>query len=248
MSRKSKLRRNITLWHKRIGLTSAVFVFILSATGFLLNHTSDFSLDSRYITSSWLLKFYSVKSPEIRSYKLGEDWVSQADGALFFNSEYLSSCDGQLMGAVSLANYWVAVCKKSSVLFSFDNSVIEIIDGTFGLPVPIARVGLCGAYVCVRSGGADIRLNFESLEWVAVAKEAVLWSRPGKLPSDLAAGVELVSKSRVISVEKLVLDLHAGRFFGWAGQFLVDVMALCFCLFAGSGIYVWASKRKKKSL
>lgn len=245
MSRKSKLRRNITLWHKRIGLTSAIFVFILSSTGFLLNHTSDFSLDSRYITSSWLLKLYSVKGPEIRSYKMRDDWVSQAGDSLFFNSEHLSSCDGQLMGAVSLANYWVAVCKKSSVLFSFENSVIETIDATFGLPVPIVRAGLCGAYVCVRSGGADIRLNFESLEWVGITEHEVLWSRPGQLPSDLAAGVERVSKSKVISVEKLVLDLHAGRFFGWAGQLLVDVMALCFCLFAGSGIYVWASKRQK---
>ncbi len=248
MSRKSKLRRNITLWHKRIGLISAIFVFILSATGFLLNHTSDFSLDSRYITSSWLLKLYSVESPELRSYKLGDDWVSQAGESLFFNGEYLSDCGGQLVGAVSLKNYWVAVCKESSVLFSFENSVIETVDDAFGLPVPIARAGLCGTYVCVRSGGGDIRLNFESLEWEGVTDQKVLWSRPGQLPGDMEAAVELMSKSKVISVEKVVLDLHAGRFFGWASQFLVDVMALCFCLFAGSGVYVWASKRQKKSL
>lgn len=245
MSKKTKLRRKITKWHRRIGLTSAIFVFMLSVTGFFLNHTSALSLGSRFISNSWLLSAYSVERPEIRSYPMGDHWLSQANTSLFLDAEYLSRCEGQLIGAVSQENYWVAICSDSLLLFSFDNELIEKIDSTVGLPLPLARAGLCDLSLCVKTRDSSLRLDLDALDWQDASAQEVQWFRPEQPPETLRLGIENNARSRVISVEKLVLDLHAGRFLGVLGPLFMDLMALCFCLFAGTGIYMWSSKRTR---
>lgn len=49
-------------WHRRIGIASAFFVFVLSITGIILNHNSALGLHKDFITSDWLLSWYGYDS------------------------------------------------------------------------------------------------------------------------------------------------------------------------------------------
>ncbi len=248
MSRKNKLRRKITKWHKRIGLISAVFVFVLSATGFLLNHTSAFSLGERFISSSWLLALYDVQAPQVRSFPLNGQWLSQADNTLYLNDEAVHGCDGELVGAVVLSTYWVAACSEALLVFSPENALIEKVDTNTGLPVPILRFGRCAEAlkVCLKTRDGTVALDLDALAWQAADESSVQWSVITVAPEGIEHAVIAQAKTHIISWEKLILDLHAGRYFGPLGPLFMDVLALLFCLFAGTGIYMWSSKRKKR--
>jgi hypothetical protein len=45
-------------WHRRVGVTSAVFVIILAVTGLILNHNIMLDLHNVHITNPWLLEWY----------------------------------------------------------------------------------------------------------------------------------------------------------------------------------------------
>lgn len=49
-------------WHRRIGITAAVFVVILSVTGIILNHNVTLGIDKNFITNEWLLEWYGYDS------------------------------------------------------------------------------------------------------------------------------------------------------------------------------------------
>lgn len=45
-------------WHRRVGITAAVLVVIISITGLILNHNTSLGLHKDFITSKWLLEWY----------------------------------------------------------------------------------------------------------------------------------------------------------------------------------------------
>ncbi len=244
MSKKGKFRRKLTKWHRRIGLISALFVFLLSLTGFFLNHTASLGLDSRFISSDLLLHFYSVEDPEIRSFPIEERWVSQIGHRIYLDSRVLMECEGHLLGAVGTEQYNVVTCSEKVVMFTAEFELIEKIDSAFGLPVPILKLANCEA-VCIKTRDASLRLDLDALVWHSVEEAQISWLRPAALPDTLRIQLTRLAKSHVISLEKLMLDLHAGRFMGVLGPLFLDLMALCFCAFSATGIYMWSTKRKK---
>ncbi len=237
----------MTKWHKRLGLVSAVFVLLLSFTGILLNHTSALHLGKTFVSAPWVLSVYSVESPNIRAFAMNENFVSQAGKAIYFDNQRVWVCDGSLQGALIADDYWVALCSESLALFSFDNVLIETIDVTYGLPVPILRVARCGEGVCIKTKNQALALDFDSLAWTPIDDLGLVWLIPSQAPEALRRDISLQAKQRVITLEKVVLDLHAGRFLGGLGPFIMDVVAICFCLLAGTGIYMWSRKRNKRS-
>ncbi|MFL0800538.1 MAG: PepSY domain-containing protein [Agarilytica sp.] len=244
MSKKGKFRRKLTKWHRRIGLLSALFVFLLSVTGFFLNHTASLGLDSRFISSDALLYFYSVEDPEIRSFPVDERWISQIDHRIYLDERVLMECEGHLLGVVAFEEFSVVACSEKVVMFTAAFDLIEKIDSTFGLPVPILKLADCEA-VCIKNRDATLRLDLDALVWHNENEAQITWLRPEPLPDTLRVQLTQLAKSQVISLEKLMLDLHAGRFMGALGPLFLDLMALCFCAFSATGIYMWSVKRKK---
>ena len=54
--------------------------------------------------------------------------------------------------------------------------------------------------------------------------------------------------NEILTLDKVVLDIHTGRFFGSAGEWLMDIAAIALLLLSASGLYMWYRKpeRKKK--
>ena len=57
-------------------------------------------------------------------------------------------------------------------------------------------------------------------------------------------------RGEVLSLQRLLLDMHSGRFFGSKGVWVYDLLALLVFLLAGSGLVLWirtgAVKNRKK--
>jgi len=66
MSQKKRQRKKkpLLIWHRYLGLASALFVIILSITGILLNHTESLRLDERPVAQRWLLNIYGIAAVE----------------------------------------------------------------------------------------------------------------------------------------------------------------------------------------
>jgi hypothetical protein len=52
------LRPWLWRWHRRAGLAAAAILLLVTATGILLNHTSELSLSRKYVGESWLLSLF----------------------------------------------------------------------------------------------------------------------------------------------------------------------------------------------
>ena len=49
-------------WHRTIGIFSAGFMLFLALSGFVLNHSQNFQLDKKFISSPSLLFWYGIKA------------------------------------------------------------------------------------------------------------------------------------------------------------------------------------------
>jgi uncharacterized iron-regulated membrane protein len=51
-------------------------------------------------------------------------------------------------------------------------------------------------------------------------------------------------RSEVLPLERLLLDLHSGRFFGSAGPWIMDAAAVLLVLLALSGTWIWLRRKR----
>ena len=56
--------RSFYRWHRRLGITAALFVILLTITGVLLNHNASLNLQKAYIKNEWLLDWYNIDAKQ----------------------------------------------------------------------------------------------------------------------------------------------------------------------------------------
>lgn len=53
-----------------------------------------------------------------------------------------------------------------------------------------------------------------------------------------------------LTADRVLLDIHTGRFFGAIGTLIVDIATICLLFLTGTGFYIWlrskSEKRKKR--
>ena len=68
-----------------------------------------------------------------------------------------------------------------------------------------------------------------------------------ELPADLRATLLTIHRGNTITLERLVLDLHAGRIAGPAGVWLADAIAVLFIALALTGLWMWNKSRRRRA-
>lgn len=248
--KKHQLRRAVRVWHKRVGIISALVVIFLSITGILLNHSSDFALDQTKVKSDILLKLYGREIPAIRTVEVraesGAYLLSELGTQLYINESYLHYCDSQLVDGLKIGELSVVACEQSLLLFDASDSLLDVIAPSYGLPVPIKKLGRCGAGFCIDTGEAVFQVDSDNLSFTEVDFEL----EPPVYVTTTKSIEEAIYRSYGVadlSFERVILDLHAGRFLGKFGTWVLDIFALLFVFVAGTGIYIWlrsSSSRK----
>lgn len=250
-----KLRSALMRWHRRLGIFSFLVLILLCVSGFLLNHSHQLGLDSNAVKSRTLLSLYGIDVPQFEGVKVGNNWVGAVDRQLFLNRQALGECEERFIGALlsSEQELWILACEQEIQIFTIEGELVEKLGPEWGLPVPISKLGLCNNMLCLISNGqlysfdqlslnielvkssrADIDLNFVSLN-----------SEP--LPNDLQLFYQNQFAGSELNWQRLIQDIHAGRFLGVLGPWVLDIFTLIFLVISGTGFYLWFSQSRKKN-
>ncbi len=235
-------------WHRRIGLVAALFAVLLAVTGIMLNHTENLKLDSRHVHSTMLLDWYGIKAPvQSLSYVAGEHWISQLGDRLYFDKRELPHKTGRLVGVVALQDRIIVAVGSNILLLTVAGDLLETVSGAEGVPAGIRDIGVKDTGLVVRASHGDYLSDKDALDWqeseqdgdVHKPVEGVVWAKPAPLPPVLYDQLAEAYRGQDLSVERVLLDLHSGRFWGWGGVWFMDAIAILITLLALSGVWMW---------
>jgi len=241
--------------HRIIGLAASILVIILVVTGWMLNHTERLKLDDRPVPYGWVLDWYEI-SPKgvLVSFKTQNHWISHLGGVLFFDGKTAASDFPAPVGATAFRNgndFILAVAGPDQLAFFTRNGdIIDIIDKR-DLPGTINLVGHNPEERLIADiGTGAFILGDDLMTWQPLAKgegsgaglgegeNSVTWAQADITPKPLADSIFARMRGNHLNMERLILDLHSGRFFaGSWGVLMMDLAALALLFLALSGAY-----------
>lgn len=240
--------RSLYVWHRYMGLSAALVALLVAATGVLLNHTEDFDFDSRHVQSDWVLDWYGIEPPaDLLSFPLADRHVTLMGEHLYLDTKEIDGEYRDLVGAVLMEDVFVVAVSDSILLLTARGELIERLQVEDGVPAGIKRIGTDAQGALVVQGSHVLyRADDDFLHWQHAdgPVPSVEWARPGALEPQLKASLQNHFRGEVLPVERLVLDLHSGRFFGPLGPWVVDAAAVLITLLALSGTWIWLKRRR----
>ncbi len=233
-SRKSSWRF-LFKFHRYTGLCMAIIIVLLSVTGIILNHTNDLKLDSHYVKNTAILDWYGIKPPETDiAFTSNNHWIIQAGEHIYFETKLLLKTSETLVGVVYTESFFLLGFTHSLILVSPEAEIIERIEK------PLTQIGI-DTYdsVFIISEGRILYSNDTLLSWQETDQKPPKWSKPSQAPLKLNQHISDLTRNNILPYERLLLDIHSGRFFGAYGVVIVDIAGIFFILLAISGCWMW---------
>ncbi|HHH44816.1 MAG TPA: hypothetical protein ENK49_11820 [Gammaproteobacteria bacterium] len=240
--------RSFYVWHRYMGVSAALFTLVIAVTGLLLNHTEDFRFDSRHVQSDWVLDWYGIRAPqELLSFTVGDRYITLMGEHLYLNRREIEGNYRQLAGAIRNNELFVVAVSDSILLLTLRGERVDLLQRSDGIPAGIDRIGTdADGAVIVRTSLDYYQPDAEFLHWSRRDGEptGMHWATPGLLDPRLKAALQNHFRGEVLPVERVLLDLHSGRFFGWLGPWVFDAAALLLVLLSLSGTWIWLKRRR----
>lgn len=238
------LRRKFSLllhrWHRRIGVMASLFVIWMVISGWLLNHTATFDLAHRVVTANVITEHYGLRGelPE-RAFIADDHWFAVSGDVAILDSKKIDLPIAQPLGMAIGDNLLFVADATRIILLTTDGSLV---DNVIAPLTNIERIGNgCGGVVIAN---ADKTLMTKDGAIWSACNDAVQWSRSAALTASQRTILSLLLHPG-ISLERLLLDLHSGRFFGAPGPYFVDAIGFALALLASSGLWLFARHRRR---
>ena len=237
--------RSLYLWHRWIGLLSAVFVILLALTGLALNHTEELALDSAHVQSPALLDWYGIRAPtEITAFSAGGVTVSRVGSRIYADSKEVAIIEPPLLGAVYFSDLLILATADKLLLLTREGELVEEMGAAAGIPADIKTIGITrDERLAIGTANGFHLADSELLAWQATSRPDAHWSEPVTLDPALVTALQASYRGNGLPVERVILDLHSGRILGPWGVYLMDGAAIVFLLLACSGIWLWGKRR-----
>lgn len=230
-------------WHRRVGLAAAALLVLLALTGVALNHSHALRLAQRPIGAAWLQHWWGVPPPRlVATWPLDGHWLSQWDGQLFIDDRRVQDLAlDALVGVAGSPGLWWVVDRRQVLLLLPDGRLVE----TLGLPgqasARAAGQAPAGAWVATDDGRywqVDAEGRFSALGGPASPSAA----NP-VLPATLQARIATQPRPDGLHLERVLLDLHSGRWLGTWGPWVMDAAALGLLWLTLSGVWRTSQRR-----
>lgn len=231
-------------WHRRIGVVLLAFIVMLVLTGIAINHSASWGLDKSFVQQTWLLNYYGISEPELRSFRHQNEWLAQSGASLYLNDQEIGSCDGLLLGAVKQADDWLVLCEGRLQVFNHQGVRLDDISESLGLPPAVNAIAASGNNIYLQTSTATIEFDPVRLTFTALSNpiQDADWAAEAEAPLALRELWLSAHRGNGVNWERVLLDLHSGRLFGPVGVILTDIAAILLLLLALSGVWVWVSK------
>ena len=240
--------RSFYVWHRYMGVSAAIFVLVIAVTGLLLNHTEDFQFDSKHVQSDWVLDWYGIKAPrDMHSFLAGDRYVTLMGEHLYLNRREVEGSFQQLVRATLNKDMFVVAVSDSILLLSPRGELIDRLQRSDGIPAGILRIGSdAGGAVIVQTSLDRYQPDADFLHWSRWDNDpaSVRWATPSPLDPKLKSALQHHFRGEVLPVERVILDLHSGRFFGQLGPWVFDAAAVLLILLSLSGTWIWLKRRR----
>jgi len=240
--------RSLYLWHRYMGVSAAVFVLLIAATGLLLNHTSDFGFGKQHVRAGWILDWYGIRAPEhLLSFAADKHYITLMGEDLYLDQEEIRAHARQLVGASFSGDMLVIAVNDSILLLTPDGEQVDYLGGNDGVPSGIQQIGLDATdSIIVRTDDERYRPDADFLRWQRLDKHAstIRWASPVQISPAFKAALQHHFRGEVLPVERVLLDMHSGRIFGRFGVWLFDAIAIILILLALSGTSIWFKRKR----
>ncbi len=241
--RRSKWRSPY-VWHRYVGLLTALFACVLAVTGLVLNRTDSLGLARRHVEWTPLLDWYGIRGPDaIVSYDVDGKQLSHAGRRLYLDLEELPGDYERLQAALPLDGMFAVAADGALLLFSADGALIERVTGA---PPNLLRLGLGpGTVIVADSALGPYASDAQLLQWTRWEGDSasIAWAVAAPPAPALAAALAARYRGTALSWERVLLDLHSGRLFGRHGVWVMDAAAVLLIVLALTGIWLWTRRR-----
>jgi hypothetical protein len=224
----------------------ALLPLFLSTTGILLNHTNTLSLSDHPINNALLLKHYAISSPnDIRFYQQGSLIVT--NNLFWLNNKFLLESASSIISATFIRSdqeekppIILLISSDQIYFFNQEGDLIDQIGEELGLPKNINAVSIDGRNIIFRSQIEYFQTtsNFLSYKKINLIIEPN-WIRPIRVSKKTREQAILAYRSKLLSLERIILDAHTGRILGFLGVLFMDLIAILLILLSISGVYIW---------
>jgi len=240
--------KSFYVWHRYMGVTAALFMLLVAVTGIPINHTDSFRLDSRFVTADAILSWYGIQAPDsLLSFPAGQRPVTLMGDRLYLGKQKLTGSFHHLAGAIAVDSLLMIAVDDRILLLTREGELIETLGQEDGIPTGIKQTGVDpqGALV-IDSGDEIYSSNNDFLSWQHWTgnKQSIQWARPVGTDAVLKKSLQQQYRGEVLPMERLLLDLHSGRFFGPAGPWLMDAAAVLLLLLSLTGLWMWFKRRR----
>lgn len=230
-------------WHQRIGLTAAVFVLWLGASGTILSRSDQLGFDAMRLNWNWLTAWYGLNAePPRMGFEAAGHWMAATKENTLLDAREVEPRIAPPIGLVTLHG----PTGTQLVIGTADSLVITSPDGARvdELRAPILPVSSLRRIGRTTEGGIAVQ-DFDAYEsrdggisWTPVLPQSVSWSQPKPLPSEQRKAIEQFARPSVL-VEQVLIDLHSGRLFGPVGAWIITLVGLLALLLSISGVWSW---------
>lgn len=243
-------KRVIIAWHRWMGLLSALFLVVLSITGLALNHTERLGLNQIQVRNSWILSKYGMEGGNaISGFRIHEgSTLAHLGGQLFYDGSPLANSE-EPIGIFEGDPITVIASGTELIYLSTEGELIEAINSS---QLPFSIITAVGQ----TDSGQAVLVTVEG-NWSPDANWLEFTAHEGAYSVEPLSKIELSPgetdaildsfQGGGISLYRVLLDLHAGRLFGWGGRTLMDLTAVAIILLVTSGIGGWLRKSRKQT-
>lgn len=222
--------------HRVLGIAGALFFLVVAVTGVMLVHVEDLGLGKRYVSSPDLLDHYRISPPvPTAGFDVGDHHVISISGAIYLDELFLA-VSVPATGAVGYKSHVYISAGTSLRVHTPKGELVEILPS----PSAIQALGVSERGLVARtlSGLIDLGTGEQLLPGIG-EYGAIDWSQPAELPPALAHRVRESHRGRMLSFERVILDLHSGRIFGRWGSWFFDLLAVSLLVLSITGIVLW---------
>jgi len=231
--------------HKYIGIVSVVVIIMLVITGILLNHTQSLSLDQQNTSNKALNNWYGIKIPQAKKgFKNKNTWFSVVSQTLYINQNKVNHVKLESLKAVEKLPFgWLVVGKHKLVLLTDQAELIDIIK----LDIEVVSTYSQRQNLILKlKDGVFYQLatpyeNLTKIEYSAEDKETLLLS---ELPTKIKNEINQHLNQGGLTLERVILDIHSGRFFGKFGVYIIDFFSLLFLILSLTGFLIYLKQHK----
>ncbi|MDG1733981.1 MAG: PepSY domain-containing protein [Thalassotalea sp.] len=246
-----RLIKHLRETHRQLGMLLAFFMIFLALTGIMINHGNSLSLDRSKVEVNWILDHYNIEAPD----KVLKFSLAKNKSALFvvgkqvwLANTLLFTADNDINSAAIWQQFIIISGDDNLRLYNHAGQLVDVMDKASGLPTNIQGLAVNGNNIYLQTAQGIFLSNDELYSWQLQSKDKALdnWSKASTISAAEIKHYQQLYRQQILSWERVVLDIHSGRFFASLGVLFMDLVALFIIILSLSGIYMWIRQARAR--